>query len=208
MKKTVMLSIVLVLCVPVIAFSQAGKPFEALQHQIDALQSQITSLQQQINNIQLIPGPAGPPGVANGIKTAVYGYFDWQGIPGIPEPDGTIVKSDNLNVHFCGCNDTYPSSYGYTTCTYLVGFNEEPFLATPPLPLCLAQVQSHPANGQRFYDVVNQAIGNECPSAWELWGIDSQNAVSFTFKAKSPNGLNDVGAEALNNANVYIICVQ
>jgi hypothetical protein len=42
---------VLVLCIPVIAFSQAGKPFEALQREITTLQGQVTSLQNRINNI-------------------------------------------------------------------------------------------------------------------------------------------------------------
>jgi hypothetical protein len=86
MKKIVMVSIVLVLCIPVIAFSQAGKPFENLQQQISTLQSQITSLQNQINSIQLIPGPQGPAGPA-GPKgdTGVQGI---QGIPGLQGAQG------------------------------------------------------------------------------------------------------------------------
>ncbi len=59
MKKTVLISVVLVLCFPAIAFSQAGKPFETLQQEINTLQAQVRNLQTQINNI--------------GMTRAVYG---------------------------------------------------------------------------------------------------------------------------------------
>ena len=73
MKKTVLVLTVLILCIPVIAFSQAGPqggPFatiqqqiQAIQQRIQALQTQDVSLQNQINNIQLKPGPQGPQGL-------------------------------------------------------------------------------------------------------------------------------------------------
>ena len=51
MKKTVLV-FVLVLCIPVVAFSQQGKPFETLQNEITILQQQVQAVQTQDANFQ------------------------------------------------------------------------------------------------------------------------------------------------------------
>jgi hypothetical protein len=60
MKKTVLIIIVLVLCIPVIALAQQTGGLPALRADLDAVK---TDLQNQINNIQLKPGPPGPQGL-------------------------------------------------------------------------------------------------------------------------------------------------
>jgi hypothetical protein len=55
MKKAVLVLMVLVLCIPVVAFGAEGQPFQQLQQQIDQLKI-------QLQNIRLTPGPAGPAG--------------------------------------------------------------------------------------------------------------------------------------------------
>jgi len=59
MQKTVLILLVLVLCIPVVAFAQQAGGLPALQSELQATQ---TNLQNQINNIQLKPGPTGPQG--------------------------------------------------------------------------------------------------------------------------------------------------
>ena len=68
MKKTVLVSIVLVLCLPVIAFSQAGKPFEVLQQQISTLQSQVATLNTQVRNLQTQINNIGITAAVHGIR--------------------------------------------------------------------------------------------------------------------------------------------
>jgi hypothetical protein len=72
MKKTALALIVLVLCIPVIAFAQQTGGLPALRAALEALQTnlqnQINALQNQINSIPTGPqgpqGPAGPAGPA------------------------------------------------------------------------------------------------------------------------------------------------
>jgi hypothetical protein len=73
MKKIVLISIALALCIPVITFAAdvtrksdgkvPGTPFQNLQRQIDQLNT-------KLNNIQLTPGPQGPQGPAGPVGPA------------------------------------------------------------------------------------------------------------------------------------------
>ena len=105
MKKTLVVLIALVLCIPVITIAAdvsltsdgkvPGSPFQNLQSQIDQLKI-------QLQNIQLTPGPqgpqglvgpagpAGPAGVANGISQAIHGSID---------PTGAIVSGTGFTVN-------------------------------------------------------------------------------------------------------------
>ena len=49
-------------------FADSGKPFQEMQSQIDGLQD-------QINKIELIPGPAGPPGFDGSCTVQDYSYL-------------------------------------------------------------------------------------------------------------------------------------
>ncbi len=125
MKKTVLVIITMILCIPIIAFS-ADSPtissgllgtvqqsISGLQTQEANLQNQINNLQNQINNIQLTPGPQGPAGPAgpqgatgtiNGnITKAVYGYFK---LGGAPDGNSLSEQSSNIQVMPCGCFTT------------------------------------------------------------------------------------------------------
>ena len=89
MKKTVVLLIALVLCIPAITFAANGQPFQDLQNQINQLKS-------MIENIQLTPGPQGPPGVSGYEMVEVHVNVE-NLIPQetawceVPCPDGKVV---------------------------------------------------------------------------------------------------------------------
>ena len=75
MKKTLLMIIAMVLCTPVIAFSEDRDdrdslkgPLHTMQKEIDSLQTKLNNLQTKVNNLKLTPsvqgttGPAGPAG--------------------------------------------------------------------------------------------------------------------------------------------------
>jgi hypothetical protein len=102
MKKTMLVLIVLVLCIPVIALAQQTGGLPALRADLEALQTnlqnQINNLQNQINSIPAGPpgpaGPAGPPGAANGISYAVHGYVRYDGTTSPVFVEGFSVTHD------------------------------------------------------------------------------------------------------------------
>lgn len=87
MKKTVIILIALVLCIPVIALAQQTGGLPALQADLQALQA---NLQNQINNIP--PGPQGPQG-PKGDK-GDPGPQGLKGDKGDPGPAGPTVFSN------------------------------------------------------------------------------------------------------------------
>jgi hypothetical protein len=85
-QKIVFTLISLVLCIPVIAFSQG------IPAQIKALQKEDANLQNQINNIQLKPGPQGPQGPQG---PAGPGLTNLDALTGLPcnNGSGTVLVS-------------------------------------------------------------------------------------------------------------------
>lgn len=119
MKKIVLVLVGLVLCVPTIAFSQSGNPFEALKQEISTLKSQVTSLQNQIDNI--------------GITNSFYGMIDFDSFNGsvIPE-SATIIKIE--------CTDD-PLQSGAQFCNYALLIPETAF-APNSNPRCIISLGS------------------------------------------------------------------
>lgn len=145
MKKTVVVLIALVFCIPVITIAAEGQPFQNLQSQIDQLKT-------QLQNIQLTPGPQGPQGPAGPIgptgpagpsgpagptgamgPAGPEGPQGPQGQPGITNGitkavygrinlDGTILRGSGFTCQFDGY------------ATYTITFTE-PF---PNTPTCIA----------------------------------------------------------------------
>jgi hypothetical protein len=95
----------------------AGGPVGALQAQVRSLQEQIDALNAKIEGIKPVPGPQGPPGVANGISRAVH---------------GTIAASGAI---YNGVTGGFAVQHEPDSGRYTIVF-DTPF---PALPDCIAQ---------------------------------------------------------------------
>ena len=186
MKKTLLVLIGLVLCIPVIALAAGGglpaveQQVQILQQQVQALQATAANLQSQINNIQLKAG-----------KTTVLGFLGGNNGFNSPTEWTQYTYISPANLHFTKNSDA--STIYVIWNDTLVGR----FFAVGDLGYCL-------------WDLRIDAVGNDTSFvSWPIWTTSDQTipiSITATYTGLAAGDhdvqlwLNTINAGCYNNA--------